>query len=431
MGDSIRSGSGDAARTASGVPIVPALDGFRTYAILGVVASHLLIISGAVSAQGTTFDLLTWAVLGNVIDAFFIISGFVLFLPIVVRGGSFGDVRSFAIGRAVRLLPAYWLSLAVLVALIATVPPDPLASVTGSASVDAPNALLHLGALQTPARLFDNDLAIGFGVNGPLWMISVIAGFYVILPFVARQYFRHPLLGLAIAAAVTLGWKEAVLHLGGLFQALGQPSSPSWLIRLIATDQFPGWAFSFALGMTGAWAYVRFAERRPPEAVARLAVIVAAVALPVYAVFAYLYGHYSVDVFPQLFGSWARSFPLTTMGNSLSRAVLMAAIAVGPLWMQRPFVNRPVRRLSNLSYSLYLIHFVVAIYVGLELLDLPTNGTPATIALWFAVVLPLSLGYAYLASRFVERPAVAWGRRLVAGRPRPLHGRVPRTAGEG
>jgi peptidoglycan/LPS O-acetylase OafA/YrhL len=422
--------SGAIARTSSGVPIVPALDGFRTYAILGVVASHLLIVSGAVSARGTTFDLATWTVLGNVIDAFFIISGFVLFLPIVVRGGRLGDVRAFAIGRAVRLLPAYWLSLAVLVTLIAILPPDPMAAITGSTSIDASSALLHLTALQMPARLFDNDLAIGFGVNGPLWMISVIAGFYVVLPLIARQYFRHPLVGLAIAAAVTLGWKEAVLHLGGLFQALGEPSSPSWLIRLIASDQFPGWAFSFALGMTGAWAYVRFAERRPPAALARLAIRVAAVALPIYALFAFLYAQHSVDVVPETFGSWARSFPLITMGNSASRAVLMAAIAVGPLWMQRPFVYRPVRRLAELSYSLYLIHFVVAIYVGLELLDLPTNGTPATVALWFAVVLPLSLGYAYLASRFVERPARRWGRRLADRRPRTLRSTVPRAAEE-
>jgi peptidoglycan/LPS O-acetylase OafA/YrhL len=407
------------------VPRVPALDGFRAYAILGVVASHLLIISGAL-VPGTTFSLVTWGLLGNVIDAFFIISGFVLFLPIVVRGGRLGDVRAYAVGRVARLLPGYWLSLTVLIALVALFPPSPPAAFPSAGSL-----LAHLATLQMPARLFDNDLAVGFGVNGPLWMISVIAGFYVVLPLIARSYFRHPLLGLAAAAALTLGWKEAVLHAGGVFAALGDPSSPPWLIRLIATDQFPGWAFSFALGMTGAWAYVRLIERRRPDEIAPRAAVVAAVALPIYAFFAYLYGDYSIDVLPQVGGSFARGSPLITMADSASRAALMAAVALGPYWMQRPFVNRPVRELAELTYSLYLIHFVIATYVGLELLGLPTNGSPSTVAVWFAVVLPLSLGYAYVATKFVEEPARRWARGLLGRPSRPPSRPVARPAGEG
>ncbi len=398
------------------MPHVPALDGFRAYAILGVVALHLLIVSGAL-VPGTTFTLLTWAALGNVIDAFFIISGFVLFLRVVSQGGSLGDLRAYGIGRAVRLLPAYWVSLAVLVALIAVVGTDPGAAWASASNVSAPNALVHLGALQMPARLLDNQLGVGFGVNGPLWMVSVIAGFYVVLPLIARPYYRHPVLGLAIAAAITFGWKEAAIHLTGGFAALGDSSSPPWLLRVVATDQLPGWAFSFALGMTGAWAYVRIFERRSPADVAGRAVFVAAVALPVYALFSYLYGDYSGDVFSPIVGSWARSSPLIAMGDTASRAVLMAAIALGPYWLQRPFVGRAARRLATLSYSLYLIHFAVAVYVGLVLLGLPTDGSPSTVALWFAVVLPLSLGYAYLSTRFVEQPARRWGQRLIERAP--------------
>ena len=89
-----------------------ALDGFRAYAILGVVAIHLLGASGVFAATaGTATAVVLWLPLGNTIDAFFIISAFVLFLPVIRRGGAFGSRARFWIGRGVRLFPAYWLAL--------------------------------------------------------------------------------------------------------------------------------------------------------------------------------------------------------------------------------------------------------------------------------------------------------------------------------
>jgi len=39
---------GKEARSASGIPIVPAFDGYRAFAILGVVMLHLITVSGVV-----------------------------------------------------------------------------------------------------------------------------------------------------------------------------------------------------------------------------------------------------------------------------------------------------------------------------------------------------------------------------------------------
>jgi peptidoglycan/LPS O-acetylase OafA/YrhL len=89
----------------------------------------------------------------------------------------------------------------------------------------------------------------------------------------------------------------------------------------------------------------------------------------------------------------------------------MAAIALGPYWLRSPFVNRAVRSLGEPSYSVYLIHLVVAIYVGGSLLEVSTDGSPTTIALWFATVIPISLAYAYLMVWLVERPSRAWATR--------------------
>jgi len=141
---------------------VHAIDGFRAYAILCVVAFHLLVLAGALEA-GTTTTLITWGVLGNVIDAFFIVSGFVLFLAVVRRGGEVGSLRSFALGRGARLIPPYWITLVLMLALLAFVATPPAAAALGvQGTPDIPSVIVHFAGLQMPARMLDSNLLIGF-----------------------------------------------------------------------------------------------------------------------------------------------------------------------------------------------------------------------------------------------------------------------------
>lgn len=392
------------------------VDGFRAYAILGVVVLHLLLLSGAVE-QGTRTSLVVWGLLGNIIDIFFIISGFVLFLPVVIRGGELGSIRHFAVGRAARLVPAYWLSLAVVLALIALFPTDigrgfaPQVQFPGASEV-----LADMAALQMPIRLFDGTFPIGFGVNGALWLISIIVGFYVVFAFIAKGYYRRPLIGLAIAAAITFGWKQAVLHAPGFFRWLDQGDTLA--VALNASDELPGWAFSFALGMTGAWAYVRVLRDGPLDRFQRQAVWAAAGALIAYAICAYLYGRHASDAsVGAIGGSVARTSPTLSIAYSLSRATLLAAIALAPVWLRRPFDNAPARKLAELSYGIYLIHLVVCAYVCVALLGLPTDGSLEAVTLWFAVAVSISVVYAWLSLRYVESPARLWARRYAKQRP--------------
>jgi peptidoglycan/LPS O-acetylase OafA/YrhL len=383
---------------------VPVLDGFRGYAILGVVGLHLLLLSRVVQ-PGTHISLVAWGVMGNVIDVFFIISGFVIFLPVVRRAGNLGSVRDFAIGRTARLVPGYWLSLAVVLLLLAVVP--------GQAELRfihrLPEIVADIAALQMPIRFFDGTFPVGLGINGALWMISVIVGFYVVFPFIARSYYRHPLIALTIAAGITLGWKVAVLHLPGVFGSLDQSDQAAWISQLVATDELPGWAFSFALGMTGAWAFVRLDDGGMLRRLQGPALVGAAISLAACALCAYLYGrHASTADTGIIGGSTARETPVLTMAFSAARAALMASIALAPLWLQRPFDNAPARQLAELSYGIYLIHLVVCWYVGIMWLDLPRDGSARAALLWFGVVLPISVAYAFLSRRFVERPARRW-----------------------
>jgi peptidoglycan/LPS O-acetylase OafA/YrhL len=382
---------------------VPVLDGFRCYAILGVVSLHLLLLS-KVAQPGNHAALVAWGVLGNIIDTFFIISGFVIFLPVVRRAGELGPVRNFALGRVARLAPAYWLSLLVVLILLVVVPNQADLRFVHR----LPEILADMAALQMPIRLFDGTFQVGLGINGALWMISVIVGFYVVFPFIARSYYRHPLAGLAIAAVITLAWKEAVIHFPGFWAWLDHSDEAAWVSQLVATDELTGWAFSFALGMTGAWAWVRV-SRSDLSRFRRPALLGAALSLVACSICAYLYGRHASNADTGIIGgSTARENPWLTMPFSAARAAVMASIVLAPAWLQRPFDNAPARRLAELSYGIYLIHLVVCWYVCLVWLDLPRDGSVSAALLWFGIVIPTSIAYSYLSRRFLELPAKRW-----------------------
>jgi acetyltransferase len=381
---------------------VPALDGFRAYALLAIVLVHLIGASGILpEISGTTQGVVLWSVFGNSIDAFFMISGFVLFLPTIVRRGEFGTAAAFWVARGARLLPAYWLVMALALLALALVPPESVYPVPPLESV-----LAHLTVMQTPIRLFDPGVSPGFGIVGPVWMVSVVVCFYILLPFVARPYYRHPLIGLAVAAAITAGWKGAVSRVPQAFEAVSDGSISDLTVRLIAVDQFPGWAFSFGLGLTGAWAYVRLRERYEPGQLSRAALRLAPVIVLLYAYGAYLYGNTTL-VYPGRIGPAARSEALDTMFGSLSKAALIGIVILGPIWMQRPFVNRITSRLAELSYGVYLIHIPLVIYAA-SVLGLPRDGSLWALAVWIAVIVPPSLLFAALSRRYVERPILEW-----------------------
>ena len=402
---------GKEARQRAGIPVVPVFDGYRAYAILGIVALHLLHISGVVTPgdQG----LLPYVVrgtLGHAIDVLFVVSGFVVFMPTVARSGDFGRVGAYAMRRAARLLPAYWLITLITLLLLATLERPDLAGMPGATST-----VLHFVGLQTPGNLVLGDIPGGFGVNGPLWALSVEICFYLVLPFVAAVYFRHPLAGLAAAAATTVLWNLCFDHITEVASFFGFGLSGAEALRLSvnSTLQLPSWAFSFALGMTGAWAYVRLTGRlnaaRPRRAVATTQLV----ALLALLFFAWLSAKTSADAPLALTTEIARKSPEIAIGYSASLAVLMVSTALGALRWRAPFSAGRVRKLGDISYGIYLSHFLIAIYLS-SLLALPEDGSPEAIAIWTLAVLPASVAYGYLSARFLEQPIRRWARQFGA-----------------
>jgi peptidoglycan/LPS O-acetylase OafA/YrhL len=363
-------------------------------------------VSGVFGVAGdSAVGVVAWGFLPRCLDALFVISGFVIYLPTAARDGDFGSVRSFAIRRVARLVPAYYVALLISLLLLATVPSENL---PGPESIGA-----HLTMLQTPALLVANDFNLGFGVIPPVWTLSVEAGLYLVVPLIAAHYYRHPFIGLVVAAAIVLGWSVLAHHADSLASLLGTSlnSAAEDRIELFYANQFPSWALAFASGMTGAWVYVRLRDRYPPGQLARGALWITALILPIYGAFVYLAGDGAVHDQDPFLGLYARQSDLIAIGYPLSQAALMISIVLAPAWLQRPFAASPSRWLGDISYTIYLIHFAV-IWFALREFSLPNDGDLGAVLVWSALVYPVSIAYAYLSARLLERPVRRWAQRF-------------------
>lgn len=404
-------------RSHSGVPVVPVFDGFRALAILGIVALHLVILSGVlVGGDSEWYAYLTWGTIGHAVDVLFIVSGFVVFLPTVARHGDFGGLLPYAIRRVARLFPALWLILLISLILIATVNVTP--------DIDFPGVrdlAFHLTGLQGVAGMITTGgAAVGLGVNPSLWTLSVEVCFYLVLPVFAGIYFRHPLIGLGVAALITVGWNYGFENGADVASFFGvETSGPANLNRLVqSTIQFPSWAFSFGCGMTGAWAFVRVTgDPRYPDWKARIRAA-QLVSLAGFVFFAVLASRFTVSAPLNLVAESARLDAHNALGYSAFLAALMVTTALGPAWAKTPFANRPIRQLGDISYGIFLSHMVIAFYLG-SLLSLPEDGTVATLLIWTIAVVPLSVLYGYLSARFLEQPVRRWARQFGRRARRP------------
>jgi peptidoglycan/LPS O-acetylase OafA/YrhL len=420
---------GKARRAASGIPIVGAFDGYRALAVLGVVLFHTFQVSGVFNVAGdSAAGIVLWGVLPRCLIAFFIVSGFVMFLPTVVRRGDFGRVSSFAIGRVARIVPAYWLSLVVALVLLATLShlPGTPAGLPGVGPV-----LAHFAFLQTPALLVDGPVYVhgvsvgtfplGLRVIPPVWTLSVEACFYLLLPLIAAAYYRRPLIGLAVAAAIVAVWQVVGLHAGGIASAFGLDLSPATEARFRGyyASQFPSWTMALAAGMSGAWVYVRLRDRVAPRLLERRALWTLLATLPAIVLVVYLTGHEAVTQPDPFNGLFARQSLGLSLAYPLIMATAMVAFSLAPRRVQRPLANEPIRGLADVSYSVYLIHFAV-IWFALSQFSMPGHPVAWSAFAWTALVFSVSLLYAYLSAQLLERPVRRWANRLRRRGPRDV-----------
>lgn len=397
--------NGDA---APAVPAhVPAIDGFRGAAALLVTIFHCWLYTDPPLDEGPIRALIVAGGMG--VDFFFVISGFVLFLPVVRRGGRFGPLWSYAVRRVARIVPAYYVALVVQGAAtpILTRWASPFVS-TGGWVVFLIHALfLQHSAPRWLLRQFDFHASVmGFGVNGALWSLSIEAIFYVFLPLVAGFFFRNPRVSLVLGVGLGLGWRLMAFHLPSVAAAVGAGNAVAGNApRLV--EQFPGYLGHFAFGMSAAYLYGQYSA----------ATLAGAGPGWTKRIRAWQWALLLLLVLSMIgYGSVAKGAPVGVYARyvddlipSSAFAALMLTTSLASPAGQWIMANPVSRWLGDVSYGVFLWHFPVILLVSHTFGWVQGTGDAPFFKL-LALVLPASLFLGWLSRKWIEEPAIAWAR---------------------
>ncbi len=364
-----------------GNPRFPLFDGLRAIAALAVLAYHVGYYSRANEGDGGLSPYLARLNVG--VAVFFVISGFLLYRPMLV--GRLGDgprvrLGDYARRRVLRIVPAYWVALTV------------LAVYPGLPGVFGSHWWVYYG--------FGQDYStttVTSGI-GPAWSLGCEVVFYALLPFISLGlgrlssaagrrgvWWQGELAVLALLAAASVAWRGYVDAHGGL--------SPSTFASTF------GW---FALGM----ALAVLSVLRPVVAHRRLYAwagwLLAAAA---YVVICRGLGLGTGFVFLQH----------VTVAQDLAIYALSGVVAVGlalPAVLDRGprtgigrlLGSRPLAWLGLISYGIYLYHQPIADALNGGV----TSAGDATVRfLWlFPATVAIAVAAGALSYYVVERPAL-------------------------
>jgi peptidoglycan/LPS O-acetylase OafA/YrhL len=370
---------------------IQALDGLRAVAALSIVIFHTLLF---IQFEYTPLSISvnqSWYYLSTGVELFFVLSGFLLFLPYVralLDSSPRPSARRFYRRRALRILPAYWMCLAIVVALkffVRRVPFSP------------GDVAAHILLINDSFPQFNRDY------NGPFWTLAVEAQFYVLLPLMAflverlcgrRRTPWRIAGGVIVLIVIALALRLIDMVIIGSLPASQPLTATIGGSFVLATFGMQGkYLEVFAVGMLCALLYVLSVERKALSArqvrqlgVAALAAAVLCMALAIRRV-----DLANLMVVPGIqWGAQEIGYPLLV---GLGFGGMVLAILWGGSRIRFPVEFAPMRTIGLFSYSLYLWHLPVI--HG----DLPVFAHQPLI-----IVLGGAFLVAYLSYQFVERP---------------------------
>jgi peptidoglycan/LPS O-acetylase OafA/YrhL len=377
----------------------PALDGLRAVGATGVLLTHVAFQTGQYP-QGVTGALLARLDVG--VALFFVLSGFLMalgFLRPMAEGRTRPSYVAYAVKRFFRIWPVFAVTVVAATALIGR---DTTAgSWVGSLT------LTHLYS----KRFFTDGLT-------QMWSLETEVAFYVVLPFlmsglglmVGRGTWSVTRILACLAMLVALNW----IWLGDIAGHVAEhrPFAQQWL------PSYLGW---FALGIAMAVLWVDATrsgatKHAAPHLVNRLAASPGALGALAFSAL--------------LIASTPLAGPLNltaaTQSAALVKNVLYGIVAVlvvlpavfGPEGdrYHRVLSWPPVRYLGHLSYAIFCIHLVMLWYVQKMLGNSVFTGNFLEVA---GLTIVFTVMAAMVLHHVVERPAMRFSRRLLAGKNAP------------
>lgn len=360
------------------------LTGIRGWAALWVLLYHAWGQAG-MNPIGLSFgefriDLTPFFRMGIAgVTVFFVLSGFLLSIPFAQWQAGLRDkpaVGRYLLRRVARVFPAYYAQLAILLAIA-------YSSYGPSALPNAAELCRHLIILFVPPPL---------GVeprNLVWWTLPIEFSFYLALPLLALTLRSDRWIGLIVAACTAMvAWRYCIVTW------LGDSSIQA---RVYASYQLPGSMDSFGFGMLAAVYYVNRDKMlvRFDRAATLDRVTVLALALLVAAIYWLHYGSNDYWKNNPIFYLWT---PALSLGIA---AIVLAGIGGGRI-ARALFANRFMVFSGLVSYSVYLWHFPILVWMK----SLPFVQAAAGYRLVILLLagIPITLAVASLSYFLVERP---------------------------
>lgn len=392
---------------------VDVMDGVRALSIFIVAWFHIWQqswLSPTIFTENLSINLDPLVRAGYIfVDTMLLISGFLMFLP-YARSRAQGsdklpDIKTFYMRRGARILPSYWLSLAIVLFCFAL----PLGWYGTGEQFNVEFFWSDLLSHLTFTHVFSYNTYIATKLNVVLWTLAIEVQFYLIFPWIARVFVKHPIPTYLVMVAAAFAFRGFLVI----------PAEDSNLL----VNQLPAFLDVYANGMLFAILYVRFSEQLRHTSGTRLLFSALSVLL-VWAIWQVVQNQASMPNHEAIRKGQATHRYLFSL---LNICFVVCAANAGKV-VRFLLSNRVMRLFSAVSFQFYIYHQFAA--VQLKRLGIPPSisETPHMDAerIWqwqytllaFAVPLILSIFLTYCFERPIAKKILdKWGRRGKAQKP--------------
>lgn len=347
-----------------------AFDALRAVAVLLVVFYHQTEIGGAPFGS-----LLTLGWIG--VDLFFVLSGFFIGLSILnMKKWSF---RHFIIRRSKRIIPAYYFSMLMIIAL------------GGGYFLVTINGWVHL--LSHLSFLHPYSYSTHGSINGAYWSLGVEFAFYLAIGSSALLIRHRRRFWFVVASWVLIAW---TWRAGIYFFLDVEP-----IFKFIWATQLPGMLDEFALGLVVA----RLSIDGTIKSLVRNKILVAIIGV-VSAVCIGLF-MYRLNTVPFWADLYSMVFSRTELAIGFASLFCVFLSLENNRFLHAVTKYSGLQYLGRISYSIYLFHMPVLINIKGSLSTSDLNLYWVGVLSLGAVVLVSAVSYHFIEERFFHQHKVS------------------------
>lgn len=393
------------------------LDGIRAIACLGVIFHHFAQKLSPQIRPAFIREIGSFLLMGNSgVSVFFVLSGFLLSYPFWKRfldGGEFPDMKQYALRRAARIMPGYYVSFLVCSLLI------PVFHVSTRDFWIRALAGLTFTAGFSYRTFFPNE------INGPFWSVSFEVFCYMLMPVFMYAMFSVIRKKRTFLKAVAF-WAGAAVLIVVLNKSIHIFLTPDnvqrgWQFGMTGGAKYwmpnynpIGFFEHFTIGIIASGAAARlFKVSGPTEDFRKKGGFDIICILGLSGSFALLWFLRRVPEFSFSFQNQPYFFPFFALLIGITLVAAPHSLFAGKL-----LDNAFFRFTAKVSFGLYIWHYVIMFIASNTVFRTYQNFSMMNLQEWALiclVVLAVSYGAAALSYRFIEKPVLDRAHKKTGG----------------